>query len=129
MNDAKTFAPPHPDAAPDGGPAAAVAQIESLSEKRLSPSGSGNMIWHVWGEGEPLVLLHGGSGSWLHWIRNIPVLASRFTVFAAMMPGFGNSDDLPVPQTIENLALIVSTGIDHVLPAEKRFHLLNGGRP
>ena len=25
----------------------------------------------MWGEGRPLVLLHGGTGSWMHWVRNV----------------------------------------------------------
>lgn len=120
MNDVKALLSPRSDEEPE----TAVARIESLSEKRLTPSGPGNMIWHVWGKGRPLVLLHGGFGSWLHWIRSIPVLASRFTVFAATLPGFGDSDNLPEPQTVENLAAIVSTGIDQVLPSEEQFHML-----
>jgi len=120
MNDAKILVPPHPDEEPT----ASVARIESLSDKRLTPCGSGNMIWHVWGQGKPLVLLHGGFGSWLHWIRNIPVFASRYTVFAATLPGFGDSDDLPEPQTVENLAAIVSAGIDQILPPGEPFHML-----
>ncbi|MEG2631610.1 MAG: alpha/beta hydrolase, partial [Comamonas sp.] len=39
----------------------------------------GQMVWHVWGEGAgglPLVLLHGGSGSWTHWVRNIEALVA-----------------------------------------------------
>ncbi|MEW6671860.1 MAG: alpha/beta hydrolase [Thermodesulfobacteriota bacterium] len=120
MNDAQALAPPRTDEEP----AAAVARIESLSQKLFSPGGSGRMLWHVWGRGKPLVLLHGGFGSWMHWIRNIPVMASRFSVFAATLPGFGDSDDLPEPQTPENLAAIVSAGIDRVLPPGERFHMI-----
>lgn len=108
----------------DSKPAKAVALIESRSKKLSSSYGSGHMAWHVWGCGKPLILLHGGYGSWLHWIRNIPMLASRFTVFAATMPGFGCSDDIPPPHTAENLALIVSNGIDQVIPANEPFHML-----
>jgi len=115
-----TIVPPRSDEAP----AAAGARIESLSKKRLSPNGPGCMIWHVWGEGPPLVLLHGGFGSWLHWIRNIPVFADRFSVYAATMPGFSDSDDAPGPHTVEVLAAIVSTGIDHVLPPGEPFHMM-----
>lgn len=118
------FSPPQTDVAPDERPAATIARIESLSEKRLTPCGSGNMIWHIWGEGKPLVLLHGGFGSWLHWIRNIPALATRFRVFAATLPGFGDSDDLPEPQTVEHIAAIVSAGIDRVLPPKEPFHMI-----
>jgi 2-hydroxy-6-oxonona-2,4-dienedioate hydrolase len=41
------------------------------------------MVWHTWGQATrrpelaPLVLLHGGSGSWMHWLRNIPALAAQ----------------------------------------------------
>jgi pimeloyl-ACP methyl ester carboxylesterase len=64
----------------------------------------------------------GGFGSWLHWIRNIPALASRFTVLAANLPGFGDSDDLPEPHTPDHIAAIVSAGIDRLLAPEERFH-------
>ena len=70
-------------------------------ETPLSPSaGSGSMVWHVWqprpdpsaNENSPVVLLHGGSGSWTHWLRNIEALvASGRRVYAADLPGFGDS--------------------------------------
>lgn len=124
MNNAKPFLPTRTEQTSNDGPAAKIARIESLAEKRFSPCGPGNMIWHIWGEGKPLVLLHGGFGSWLHWLRNIPFLARRFKVFAATMPGFGDSDDLPSPHTLKNIAKIVSQGIDFVLPPDEKFHML-----
>ena len=54
----------------------------------------GSMVWHAWGpeEGPVVVLLHGGSGSWMHWIRNIaPMVAQGFRVLAVDLPGFGDS--------------------------------------
>ena len=68
-------------------------------ETPLSPgAGSGSMVWHVWrpardqGQLAPVVLLHGGSGSWTHWLRNIDALvASGRQVYAADLPGFGDS--------------------------------------
>jgi len=56
------------------------------------------MVWRVWGGGPPLVLLHGGTGSWMHWIRNIEELARDFTVVAPDIPGSGESAS-PFPQT------------------------------
>lgn len=50
------------------------------------------MVWRVWGTGKPLVLLHGGSGSWNHWVRNIDALVGAgFEVFAPDLPGMGES--------------------------------------
>lgn len=41
------------------------------------------------GVGEPLVLLHGLSGSSDWWRRNVPALARRYQVFLLDLPGFG----------------------------------------
>ena len=58
----------------------------------------GPMVWHEWGHesldqgASTLVLLHGGSGSWTHWIRNVaPLVADGFHVLAVDLPGFGDS--------------------------------------
>lgn len=57
-----------------------------------TPCGEGQTVWHVWGSGEPLLLLHGGSGSWLHWLRNIDALVSKGRqVVVPDLPGFGDS--------------------------------------
>lgn len=63
-----------------------------------TPCGDGAMVWHAWGQATrrpglaPLVLLHGGSGSWMHWLRNIPALAaSGRWVLVPDLPGFGDS--------------------------------------
>ena len=44
------------------------------------------------GSGEPLVLLHGWPQSMREWRHITPSLASRFTVIAPDMRGFGESD-------------------------------------
>lgn len=75
------------------------------------------MLWRRWGNGSPVVLLHGASGSWTHWLRNIPALAQFCTVLAPDLPGFGDSDDLPEPHTVERLAEAVTAGLDELVPA------------
>lgn len=72
----------------------AIAALEACAETIRLPHADGQTVWRVWGEGPSLVLLHGGSGSWLHWVRNIAVLAQHFRVFVPDMPGFGDSDSL-----------------------------------
>jgi len=57
-----------------------------------------NTVWHSWGDAmQPCaVLLHGGSGSWTHWVRNIaPLRDAGYRVLVPDLPGFGDSD-LPV---------------------------------
>ncbi len=68
-----------------------VAQILSRGQRCELPGG---MIWHAWGsEAAPtMVLLHGGSGSWTHWLRNIvSLLNDGYRVLAIDLPGFGDS--------------------------------------
>lgn len=50
------------------------------------------MVWRRWGSGPPLVLLHGGSGGWSHWIRNIDALSRTRELWVADLPGCGESD-------------------------------------
>ena len=43
------------------------------------------------GDGPPLVLIHGLSGSGTWWKRNLPALSATFRVTAIDLPGFGSS--------------------------------------
>jgi pimeloyl-ACP methyl ester carboxylesterase len=44
------------------------------------------------GAGDPVVLLHGWPQTWHEWRHLIPVMASRYTVVAPDLRGFGDSD-------------------------------------
>jgi 2-hydroxy-6-oxonona-2,4-dienedioate hydrolase len=102
---------------------ALVTRIAAEAQRVESPCGDGSLVWRIWGSGPPLVLLHGGYGSWTHWIRNIPVLLRRFTVIAPDLPGLGESATPPEPWTAEGLAAIVVAGLDIVLPKGERPHM------
>lgn len=112
---------------PDETPAAFEARVHDLAELRWSTFEGGRMAWHVWGleNGEavkpPLVLFHGGYGSWRHWILNVVALSRRFTVFAADLPGLGDSDPAHHAETAEAIGAIASAGIDQMIPAPRRF--------
>jgi pimeloyl-ACP methyl ester carboxylesterase len=41
------------------------------------------------GEGEPVVLVHGLSGSTRWWSRNVPAVAERHRIYLVDLPGFG----------------------------------------
>jgi 2-hydroxy-6-oxonona-2,4-dienedioate hydrolase len=74
---------------PDG----LIAQLEAQATQHRVDVQGRFVCWRKFGEGPPLVLLHGGHGSWLHWVRNIEPLAARFTVWVPDLPGYGDSDD------------------------------------
>lgn len=77
---------------------AQLPAIERAATVLHTPCGKGTVCWHCWGpvQGRPLVLLHGGSGSWTHWVRNIgPLAGAGFRLYVPDMPGFGASSSLP----------------------------------
>ena len=86
-----------------------VARIDQAARRREVPCGAGVMVWRCWGAGPPVVLLHGGSGSWNHWARNIAALVGAGRqVWAPDLPGFGESARPPkggdadaVPEPLE----------------------------
>jgi 2-hydroxy-6-oxonona-2,4-dienedioate hydrolase len=102
---------------------ALVAGVAAEARRVETPCGDGSLVWRVWGSGPPLVLLHGGYGSWAHWIRNVPVLARDFTVIAPDLPGLGDSATPPEPWTADGLAAIVVAGIDVVVPKGVKPHM------
>lgn len=69
-----------------------MAALALQARRAETPCGEGAMAWRIWGEGEPIVLLHGGAGSWNHWVRNIAPLANAGRmVLVPDLPGFGES--------------------------------------
>lgn len=84
-------------------PAEIVADFEARARRIETPCGKGTLVWHVWGEGPPVVLAHGSHGSWSHWIRTIDALvASGRQVIAPDLPGFGAS---AMPPSVDHAAI------------------------
>ncbi len=107
----------HETAEPAASPEDKIARVEALAERLESPCGDGRMVWRRWGrQGPPLVLFHGGYGSWIHWIRNVVPLSAHYSVFAADLPGLGDSDPPPNPRDPVGMGEIVARGLEAVLP-------------
>ena len=101
------------DASPPEAPWSALDR-----EARIvwTPCGSGTMVWRVWGTGEPLVLLHGGAGSWLHWLPTIAAFRGERMVVVPDLPGLGGSASPPDGEADGGVG-IVAAGLDAVLGA------------
>jgi len=77
------------------------------------------LVWHSWGDpGRPaLVLLHGGSGSWTHWVRNIaPLRNAGWRVLVPDLPGFGDSDLPPGCTDVPDLPAHLHAGLQQLAP-------------
>ena len=81
-----------------------------------------HVCWRQLGDGPPLMLLHGGHGSWLHWVRNIEALAGRYTVWVPDMPGYGDSDTPPEP-TLDSLVAITMATLNQLVGDTARIRL------
>lgn len=96
-------------------PHEALGRLLALGERRRTgPAGRG-VLWHIWGEGAPLVLLHGGYGTWAHWVRAVPRLSRRYRLLVPDMPGFGESDEPPRPHSAEGIAAGLAAGVEEFL--------------
>ncbi|GAA4337872.1 alpha/beta fold hydrolase [Variovorax defluvii] len=86
-----------------------IFRMESSGCVRDVDCGGSVVRWRIFGSGSPLVLLHGGHGSWLHWVRNVSGLATRHRVLVPDMPGFNDSEDLrSSPRSSDPLADVVA---------------------
>ena len=101
-------------------PPASYSQIlDRASSERIIVNGLGVQLYR-WGSGPTcIVLLHGGYGSWAHWIKVIPRLESYATVIAADMPGFGRSDTPAEPHTAESVAGPLASALTELVGQQK----------
>ncbi len=106
--------------------AALVESLAAKSEMQETACANGTMPFRRWpcqgaDDAQTIVLCHGGSGSWTHWIANIETLAQRFHVVAPDLPGLGDAASLPDGDTAEDAAHWLGEGIAEVV--DGRCHL------
>ena len=68
-----------------------IDEYEARAARHVVRVGDYEVVWRQFGQGEPLALLHGGHGSWMHWARNIEALSRHFSVWIPNLPGYGDS--------------------------------------
>ena len=96
-----------------------LSAIEKNCNKVFIKSKDTKVCWRSWGKGKPLILLHGGYGSWAHWIKQAIPFSKNYNVLIPDMPGFGESEDLTLPHTPEKIsANIAETLLKLISPEE-----------
>ena len=107
-------------------PKTIVDNLLSQAQIVRTPCGDGEMEWQVWGKATshpPLFLLHGGFGSWTHWIANVERLSKTRLVVTCDMPGLGDSASAPGELAPDNLARPICDGLDAVIGQGTAFDL------
>jgi pimeloyl-ACP methyl ester carboxylesterase len=102
-------------------PAEVIAALDRAGTRRATPNGAGEVVWRVWGRGSPLVLLHGGTGSWMHWIRNVEALARDFMLLVPDIPGSGESGTPPAPISADSIAATLAAGVAQLIGPQTEF--------
>ncbi len=107
-------------------PKAALEDLLSRARIVETPCGDGSLVWQQWGkmtDKPPLVLLHGGYGSWTHWMANVESLSEDRLVVTCDTPGLGDSAVAPGDVTPDNIARPIADGLDAAIGAGNRFDL------
>lgn len=107
-------------------PKETVDKLSQASSLIRTPSGEGDMIWQAWGEASakpPLLLLHGGFGSWTHWMANVEGLSQDRLVVTCDMPGLGDSASATGELSPDVIAGPIIAGLDHVFGKDTAFDL------
>jgi 2-hydroxy-6-oxonona-2,4-dienedioate hydrolase len=100
---------------------ALIDTLDKASTRRTTPVGDGDLVWRIWGRGEPLLLVHGGTGSWMHWMRNIEDLSRDYTLLVPDIPGSGESANPELPTSVEKVAAALLAGIDAIVGPDMPF--------
>jgi pimeloyl-ACP methyl ester carboxylesterase len=95
-----------------------LERLEASARRVLTPCGPGSLVWRTWGKGKPLVLVHGGSGSWQHWVRNIDAFAAHRQVWCPDTPYYGDSADPPEPGGMAGITQAFAQGYEKLFGSE-----------
>src|SRR5687768_10756460 len=87
---------------------------------------AGGVAYHVGGEGEPVLLVHGLAGNAGNWCEVVPELVERRRVIAVDLPGHAGSAPLPRGATVDDFAaataaVLEAEGVERALVAGHSF--------
>jgi 2-hydroxy-6-oxonona-2,4-dienedioate hydrolase len=103
---------------------AALARLDArATHHRYRVASGACVVWRVFGSGKPLVLMHGGHGSWTHWVRNVEALGALRAVWVPDLPGYGDSDALPPGADFEAFLAATLESLDGLVGASTEIDL------
>jgi pimeloyl-ACP methyl ester carboxylesterase len=86
---------------------------------RVDLPGAEGVNYVDFGEGEPVLFVHGLAGCWRNWLENVPRFGKDYRVLALDLPGFGDSPKPSWEITMANYGRLLHDfcerlGLDHV---------------
>ncbi|MDD5338491.1 MAG: alpha/beta fold hydrolase [Dehalococcoidales bacterium] len=102
--------------------------MNTIESKTIKIDGR-NVHYYTAGEGEPLVVIHGGAGDARSWWGNIEDLSQKYHVYAPDLPGYGTSQPLDGNYYIPELSDFVNkfTKFLHLKQFNLIGHSMGGG--
>jgi pimeloyl-ACP methyl ester carboxylesterase len=95
--------------------------MEDILSNKIKVDGL-DVHYYMAGQGDPLVVLHGGGGDARTWLKNISALSDNYTVYAPDLPGYGGSQPLDGTYYIPELTEFVDNFSDNL--GLENFHLI-----
>ena len=95
--------------------------MDDIHSRQINIKGR-DVNYYTAGQGEPLMVLHGGAGDARTWLNNIRALSGKYTVYAPDLPGYGGSQPLDGHYYIPELAEFVDDLSDDL--GLDSFHLV-----
>ena len=86
----------------------------TAQESGYAPVNGLEMYYEIHGEGQPLVLIHGGLGGTMEFGQLLPMLAETRQVIAVELQGHGRTADIDRPLSYESMADDIAALIDHL---------------
>jgi pimeloyl-ACP methyl ester carboxylesterase len=102
--------------------------MNNISSRKINVNGL-DVRYYTAGQGDPLMVIHGGGGDARTWLNNIEVLSEKYTVYAPDLPGYGASQPLNGSYYIPELAKFID-GFSDDLGLDRFYlmgHSLGGG--
>jgi pimeloyl-ACP methyl ester carboxylesterase len=95
--------------------------MNKVQDKTIKVNGR-DVHYYTAGQGEPLMLIHGGGGDARTWRNNIVELSEKYTVYAPDLPGYGGSQPLDGKYYIPELSAFLGSFASNL--GLERFYLM-----
>lgn len=103
-------------------------EVHAPAASGYAEIGSSRLYYEIAGDGEPLLLLHGGLGGSEHFAEIVPLLSKSFEVITVDRRGHGRSTDNGEPYSYAGMAEEMKAFLDHLqLGSVKMLGFSDGG--